>query len=141
MYHHTICNLIKSQGLEKNVVFCGRLDDPALFREYREAAVFVLPSYEESQGIVILEAMATGTPVVATRAGGIPDMIQDGIDGTLVECGDDAGMAAGIISLLGDKERRRVLGEAGRERALQFRPEIIARQHLDVYRRVLYQVP
>ncbi len=141
VYHHSILGLIRSHNLEKNVVFCGQLPDSALLHEYREAAVFVLPSYEESQGIVILEAMATGTPVVATRAGGIPDMIQDGINGILVECGDDRAMAAGIISLLQDSTRRRTLEEAGRENAQQFRPEIVARQHLDVYSRVLSHEP
>jgi len=141
VYHHTICTLIKSLDLEKNIVFCGRLDDPALFREYSESAVFVLPSYEESQGIVLLEAMATGTPVVATRAGGIPDMIDNGISGTLTECGDDSAMAAGILSLLQDSRRRRAMGDAGRKRALQFSPEIIARQHLELYARILSQAP
>jgi glycosyltransferase involved in cell wall biosynthesis len=141
VYHHAVCNLIKSLDLEENIVFCGRLTDSLLFREYREAAVFVLPSYEESQGIVILEAMATGTPVVATRAGGIPDMILDGANGCLVECGDDKQMAVSIVSLLQDKERRRVLGESGKETALQYLPEIIAQQHLQVYNRLLSHVP
>lgn len=137
VYYHTLCNLIKTLNLEGNIEFCGRLADSELFREYREAAIFVLPSLEESQGIVILEAMATGTPVVATRAGGIPDMIQDRVNGRLVDCGDDKQLADVILSLLQDKEQRKKLSDAGKQSALQYLPENIARQHLDVYNRIL----
>jgi L-malate glycosyltransferase len=83
--------------------------------------------------------MATGTPVVATRAGGIPDMIQDGINGRLVDCGDDTQLANVIVSLLLEKEQRKKLGDTGKQSALPYLPENIARQHLDVYTRILNQ--
>jgi len=140
VYYQKMLSLIKSLDLEQNIRFLGSLPEKELLREYSEAAVFVLPSFEESQGIVILEAMATGTPVVATRAGGIPDMISDGVNGLLADCGDDTQLYAAIVSLLQDKEQRKKLGQAGKQSALQYLPEIIARQHLDVYNRILSQV-
>jgi D-inositol-3-phosphate glycosyltransferase len=139
IYYGKLLSLIQSLDLEKNVTFTGSLSENNLEKEYAEASVFILPSHEESLGLVILEAMATGTPVVATRAGGIPDMIQDGANGRLVDCGDDKQLADVIVSLLLEKEQRKRLGDAGRQSALQYLPEHIARQHLDVYNRILNQ--
>lgn len=139
VYFEKLRRLINSLDLEQNIEFLGSLPEKKLSEEYREAMIFVLPSYEESQGIVILEAMATSTPVVATRVGGIPDMIQDGINGRLVDCGDDKQLADVIVSLLMEKDQRKRLGDAGKQNALQYLPEKIARQHLDVYNRILNQ--
>jgi len=139
VYYQKLRGLIKSLDLEQNIEFVGSLPEKKLSDEYSKATIFVLPSYEESQGIVILEAMATGTPVVATRAGGIPDMIQDGANGRLVDCGDEKQLANVIVSLLQEKEQRKKLGDAGKQSAFQYLPETIARQHLDVYARILNQ--
>jgi glycosyltransferase involved in cell wall biosynthesis len=139
VYFEKLRRLINSLDLEQNIEFLGSLPEKKLSEEYREAMIFVLPSYEESQGIVILEAMATSTPVVATRVGGIPDMIQDGTNGRLVDCGDDKQLADVIVSLLMEKDQRKRLGDAGKQNALQYLPEKIARQHLDVYNRILNQ--
>lgn len=137
VYYHTLINLVRALNLEKNVVFSGRLKDKDLQKEYAEAALFVLPSLEESQGIVILEAMATGTPLVATRAGGIPDMIQDNVNGCLVDCGNDRQLSGCIESLLQEHERRQRIAMTGKEMASNYLPEPIARQHLQVYDTIL----
>jgi glycosyltransferase involved in cell wall biosynthesis len=137
VYYHTLVSLIRSRGLESNIRFLGSLSEQDLMREYAEAEVFILPSYEESQGIVILEAMATGTPVIATRTGGIPDMIQDDVNGLLVDCGNDQQLARCVISLLTEPQRRRRIARTGNEMASAYLPEPIARQHLDVYDRLL----
>jgi glycosyltransferase involved in cell wall biosynthesis len=137
IYYHTLISLIRSLGLDSNVQFRGSLTEQNLMQEYAEAEIFVLPSYEESQGIVILEAMATGTPVIATRAGGIPNMIQDNVNGLLVDCGNDQLMAQCITSLLTDPGRRQRIAKTGNEMALAYLPGPIARQHLDVYERLL----
>jgi glycogen(starch) synthase len=76
--------------------------------------LFVLPSRVDSFGIVYLEAWAYGVPVVGCRAGGVPDVIDDGADGLLVEFGDVAGLASAIEILLADPERRRAMGARGR---------------------------
>jgi glycogen(starch) synthase len=76
--------------------------------------LFVLPSRVDSFGIVYLEAWAYGAAVVGCRAGGVPDVIDHGADGLLVEFGDVAGLAAAIQGLLADPERRRAMGARGR---------------------------
>ena len=82
------------------VVFTGRRDDVPAVTAALDVAV--LPSYREAQGLVILEAMALSRPVVASNVGGIPEMIEDGITGLLVEPHDAAGLARAIIRLLTD---------------------------------------
>ncbi|MFA6226282.1 MAG: glycosyltransferase family 4 protein [Methanoregula sp.] len=137
VYYHTLVSLIRSCGLDSHIRFLGSLPEQDLMKEYAAAEIFVLPSYEESQGIVILEAMATGTPVIATRAGGIPDMIQDDVNGLLVDCGNVQQMAQCIISLLTEHQQKQRIARTGNEMASAYLPEPIARQHLDVYDRLL----
>lgn len=137
LYHERIKRLVRDLELDDNVRFLSHLSDEDLMREYAEASVFVLPSKEESQGIVLVEAMATGTPVVATDAGGMPDVVEDGRNGFLVSVGDARAMADRIGVLLGDTELRRTFGAEGRAMAAQYLPERIAEQHLELYRRLL----
>ena len=77
--------------------------------------VSVLPSRREAQGLAILEAMAVGRPVVATRVGGIPEMVRDGVSGLLVPSNDPVALAAAIVRLLQDRPLAQRLGVAGRE--------------------------
>ena len=82
------------------------------------AAVFVHSSRWEGFGIVLLEAMLAGLPVVATRVSAVPETVVDGETGLLVEAGDHAGLAAHLEALLTDEAQAAALGEAGRRRAL-----------------------
>jgi glycosyltransferase involved in cell wall biosynthesis len=108
--------LARTLGLDSRVVFAGfREDVPDLLRE---VAVSVLPSLGgEGLPNVVLEAMAAGVPVVATRVGGTPELIEDGIQGLLVPPRDPGALALAIGSLLAEPRRRRSMGQAGRERA------------------------
>jgi glycosyltransferase involved in cell wall biosynthesis len=81
--------------------------------------VFALPSRSDSFGLVFPEAWANGVPCIGYRAGGIPWVIRDGVDGLVVRCGDVAGLAAALLRLAGDGELRHRLGQAGRERTGQ----------------------
>lgn len=79
--------------------------------------VLVLPSRQEPFGTVVAEAMAAGTPVVATRVDGLPELVEDGVTGRLVEPGDTAALAVAVLDVL---ERRAEMGAAARERAARF---------------------
>ncbi len=83
------------------------------------ADVFALPSRTDSFGIVYLEAWCYGLPVIGARAGGVPDVIEEGVDGLLVRFGDVPALAAAIGRLLGDRALARRLGAAGRARVLR----------------------
>lgn len=93
-----------------------RLSDPELLQAYQEADVFVCASPYEPFGLVILEAMAVGTPVVATRFGGPANILDDGLDGHLVDPHDTAEFANKLVSLLEDDETRRIMGERARQK-------------------------
>ncbi len=105
-------------ALASHVRLLGRVDEALLHALYARADVFVHATRYEGSSLVTLEAMAHGLPVVATRAGGIPDKVEDGVTGRLVAPGDVAALATALSDLAGDPARRRAMGEAGRARAL-----------------------
>jgi L-malate glycosyltransferase len=102
------------------------------------ADLFLLPSESESFGLAALEALACKVPVIATRAGGLPEVIADGECGLLYPVGDVAGMTEGAARLLSDEPLRRSFGEAGRRRALErFAVDEVVAQYRGVYEGVL----
>jgi glycosyltransferase involved in cell wall biosynthesis len=105
-------------GIDDHVDFAGALRGPDLVRAYQEATVLVLPSLTaaESFGIVLIEAMACGLPVVASDVGGIPNVVQDGVTGLLCEAANPNALAATTNRMLGEPELRRSLAAAARER-------------------------
>ncbi|MFI6935727.1 glycogen synthase [Streptomyces sp. NPDC050287] len=118
------------------------LPRPEVIQLLTHAAVFVCPSVYEPLGIVNLEAMACGTPVVASRVGGIPEVVDDGRTGILVPVDDDfeTGLARALDSVLGDPEAARRMGEAGRERAVgEFGWDAVARRTVRLYEEILKQ--
>ncbi|MER5936691.1 MULTISPECIES: glycogen synthase [unclassified Streptomyces] len=118
------------------------LPRPEVIQLLTHAAVFVCPSVYEPLGIVNLEAMACGTPVVASQVGGIPEVVDDGKTGLLVPLDDDfeAGLARALDSVIGDPETARRMGEAGRERAVgEFGWDAVARRTAGLYREILKQ--
>ncbi len=101
-------------GVDKYILFTGALVGDHLLDAYHAADVVVLLSRCDASPIVLVEAMAAGKPIVATRVGGIPNLVQDGINGLLVEPGD-AGAAAGAINrVLADHTLAERLGQAGK---------------------------
>jgi glycogen(starch) synthase len=127
-------------SLASHVTLAGRVDDAMLHALYARADVFLHATRYEGSSLVTLEAMAHALPVCATRAGGIPDKVVEGRTGYLSEPGDLEGLACRIRQLAREPEQRRVLGEAGRARALAlFAWPSLAKRTLALYEELLLE--
>ncbi|MFF5340167.1 glycogen synthase [Streptomyces althioticus] len=118
------------------------LPRPEVIQLLTHATVFACPSVYEPLGIVNLEAMACGTAVVASRVGGIPEVVDHGRTGLLVDADDDfeAGLTRALDAVLGDPDTARAMGEAGRERAVtEFGWDAVARRTAGLYEEILRQ--
>jgi glycosyltransferase involved in cell wall biosynthesis len=107
------------RGIASHVHWAGQVGEGLLHALYACADVFVHTTRYEGSSLVTLEAMAHGLPVVATRAGGIPDKVSDGQSGRLVDPGDVEGLARGLAELAQDAALRETMGSCGRRRALE----------------------
>lgn len=108
-------DLVAALDLDENVIFAGSRDDvPRLLAGFD---VFALSSLYEGLSIALLEAMAAGIPCVATRVGGVPEILVDGEEGHLVEPSDAGALADALLGLLADGPTRQVMGDAGRAQA------------------------
>ena len=126
--------VIAERGL-KDIHMAGNVSDEELAGYYRVADVFCSPATgAESQGIVLLEAMAAGAPVAASRIPGYQSVITDGVDGVLVDPKDETGFSDALMSLLRDKPLRERLARAGREKVERYRWERVTAEIVDVYR-------
>ena len=123
-------------GLSEHVLFAGQVPDIA---NYLSAAdLLLVPSETESFGLAALEAMACEVPVIATRTGGLPEVIRDGETGYLVELGDTQSMGERAIELLTDEKKRQEMGARGRRWAVdQFNTERVIPQYEQLYERVI----
>lgn len=129
--------LINQYGLD-NVVFTGPILTADLPAYYASADIFCAPSTgQESFGIVLLEAMASGKPVVATDIQGYNGVMRHGVEGLLIEPRKPAALATALTQCLADAGLRQRLGQAGRERAKEFAWPVIANRVLATYKRVL----
>jgi glycosyltransferase involved in cell wall biosynthesis len=132
-----LARLAADLGIAQDVTFLGWVPNTDLPPYYRAAAVSVIPSLEEGFGIPAAEAMGCEVAVVASDAGGLPEVVEDGVTGLVVPRGDSSALAKAIGSLLQDPERRRVMGQAGRLRALRlFDWDRSAEQFEQLYREV-----
>ena len=122
-------------GLQGHVSLTGAVAD--VWPQLEQAHVFALASRYEPLGVVVLEAMAAGLPVAATRVGGIPEIMPDGVAGTLVEPGDEVGLAGALITLLESPDLRAQMGAAGRKVAAQHRADRMVDRYLALYDELL----
>jgi N-acetyl-alpha-D-glucosaminyl L-malate synthase BshA len=122
-------------GVADEVHFLGRLDSvgPLL----AAADLFVLPSQTESFGLAALEAMACGTPVLAARVGGIPEVVEDGVEGLLEPAGSVEAMARRAVDLLKDPARHAAMRSAALARAARFSTDVVVPQYEAYYQQVL----
>ena len=130
--------MAEDPGLRSRITLAGEVDEESLWRHYAECDVFVLPSRYESFGLVLTEAMAFGKPVIASRAGGMAEVVADGETGLLVEPGDAESLAAALRRLLADPGLRERFGRAGRARfEEQFSVRAMVEGALAAYRRAV----
>jgi glycosyltransferase involved in cell wall biosynthesis len=129
-------NLAKELGIAGDMLFLGMVGDS---RQLLDALdVFVFPSLKEGLGVALLEAMACGLPVVATRAGGVVDIVEDQRNGLLVSPREPAALADAIASLAHDVTRRAILGSAARLRVSEnFSMNAMTAKTIDLYRACL----
>ncbi len=129
-----LLKLVDELGLGDSVRFTGYIPDELLATYYRKAKVFVLPSKYEPFGMTTLEAMSCGTPVVATRFGGIKDDLEDQVDSLLIDPSDPEELSGAILKVLTDKETASRLSKNGLETIRNtFSWESIAARTIDFY--------
>lgn len=129
--------LAKELGIAEHVEFTGYREDANCI--YSRADLFVLNSYFEGFGNVIVEAMACGLPVISTRCGGPEDIVIDGENGVLVPCGDDNALVRSMLQLLSDKNLRQSMAKKATERARLFSTEIITERYERLFKSALIQ--
>ena len=136
--------LVQDTGLTDAVCFCGRLSDEDLIKHYDSASILVLPSRAfqglvmEGLGVVLLEAMSQGIPVIGSNIGGIPDIIDDGRNGFLFQSEDEKNLAEKIIILLSDAVLAERFRQSGYDTVrTRFSWENISRQFSETYELVL----
>jgi phosphatidylinositol alpha-mannosyltransferase len=130
---------VKETGLP-DVEFIGYVTYDELARYHHTADIVVAPATgNESQGIVLLEAMAAGRPLVASNIEGYASVVTHGVEGLLVTPKDRRSLAAALIDLLADPDKRREMGENGRLRAEQFRWDRVSQRVLTYYEQLQYE--
>jgi D-inositol-3-phosphate glycosyltransferase len=129
--------LVHQHRMEANVSFVGSLDQQRLALFYAAADVCAVPSLTESFGLVALEAMACGTPVVGTRVGGLQMLIEHGESGLLVPAGDYQALAEAIAEILSDHRLRMHLAHGARDRAEHFTWRSVGDKVEALYERIL----
>jgi glycosyltransferase involved in cell wall biosynthesis len=122
-------------GIAPEVVWLGHVDSLPEYRAvFRRASAFVLPSEWEAFGLVLLEAMAAGVPIVASSVGGVPEVLERGASGRLVPYGDADALARSIESLLGDPAEQKRLVASGAARVGSLTWERAVERHRALYR-------
>lgn len=118
-------------GLDGQVEFLGWVSGEVKARALTAAQFYVLPSHNEGLPMSLLEAMAHGLPVIATRVGGIPSLVSDGTDGLLVSAGDVPSLTSALVRMATDADWRRAAGEAARARVQRDFSDTVVLPQLD----------
>ena len=137
-YEGALRNLVSEWRLEDNVIFAGKVADDELPAYYAAADVVAVPSSYEGFPVVVLEAMASGKPIVTSKVSGIPEAVIDNKTGLLIEKDNIKQLAEKILLLLKDPIKREKMGKAARERVIEnFDWKKIAKEYKQEYQRLL----
>ena len=130
-------------GIASAVDFLGWIEPARIPDLINRASIVIIPSrWKEAFGLVALQAAQMSRPVIATRTGGLPEVVKDGVTGYLCPMGDVEAMAGRAIALLRDEKRARAMGHAARERAVAlFGPDRAVHAHEKIYESLLAKAP
>ena len=137
-YELSLRELAQRLEISERVEFMGAVPPSKIAEQYQTAHLFVLASYFEAFGIVLVEAMAAGIPIVATNAGGIPHVVEDGVSAKLVPAGDALSLATAIRSLVTSEEKLHLMAIAARARSKQFDLNIVLDKLVTTYQSLAY---
>jgi glycosyltransferase involved in cell wall biosynthesis len=136
-YRGTLVAMAKELKIDRKINFAGSVSYSELPQKYREADVFVLCSLAEGMPLVVLEAMGTGLPIVASRVQGIEDLVRVGVNGTLFPPNDVDGLANSLVGLINDGESRVRMGKSSIGFVQKYDWKNIANSYLAIYERIL----
>lgn len=127
--------LVLEFGIENNAEFLGRISREETTPRYQEASVFVLPSLNEGMSNAMLEALASGLPIVATDTGGTAELVTDGENGYIIKMKDATDIAEKIEKLINDPALRKKMGAASRARAEKMSWQKVAEEYYNLYKK------
>jgi len=128
----------KRLGIANSVKFLGRVTAPDLYEVYKMGNVFVTASQIETQGIVLIEAAATGLPLIAVNGGAVAEVCQNDVNGILLNPGDEKGMTDAISRILSDDKLRQKMSDASLKIAAEHSLERTIDKFLEIYNKVCY---
>ncbi|MDF7825422.1 glycosyltransferase family 4 protein [Pontiellaceae bacterium B12227] len=136
-YQDTLERYVIEHDLRDNIEFCGSQPQDKVMRIMQESSCLVLPSIQETAPMVIAEAFAMGSPVIASDVGGVKYMVDDGENGFVIPPDNIDALAEKLSSILKDSSLRNSMSEAARQSAKLYHPEEVARKTADVYEMIL----
>lgn len=135
-YESYLRSLAEQLNVSSRVEFAGATSPNRIAEEYRTGDIFLLASHYEAFGLVLIEAMASGIPVIATNVGGISNVVEEGVSGLLVPAGDVQSLAMAIRSMIVNKDMRQAMSVAARSRAKQFSLELGLDTLVETYKKL-----
>jgi len=135
-FYENIIKYIIEKQFQERVMFLGFRDREGMIKELQKTSLLILPSRYESFGMVALEAMACGTPVVASEVGGLAFLVQDGVTGFHFPAEDSEALSDKLITLIENEEIRKNMSENAVSIAKNYDWQIIAQQIIDLYEEV-----
>lgn len=125
--------------IEDHVVFAGWVSGEEKVRLLQQAQIYVLPSYNEGLPVSLLEAMSWQVPVISTHVGGIPELVRDGVDGLLIDAGDQTALSSAIIKLAQNANLRLKMGAAARDQVERnFSKQVVLPKLEELYRSFIF---
>ena len=138
VHHDMLHAMVAEYDLGEKVIFRGFLSEDELTRDFTESFLVVLPSFAETSPMTVQQAMAAGKPVVGTKVGGVPYLVEDGVHGRLVDAGDHVALADALQEVLSDPVRRAEMGRLAKQEAIvRFSAREVGNQLMGIYKTFL----